>query len=263
MQILGRSALTPALFLIGLVSLAPPSSGQAADGNIVGTVADATGAAIASASVELANVATGVKSSTKTDLAGEYRFGDVLVGTYNLTATANGFVSGSLHGVRVDLNKTTTANLPLEVGPVSTQVIVTEAPALLDTTTAQITATWSEDLSLATDLPLASNSISGVYNLALIAPGVASGGGVGVGYGPSVGGQRPQNNNFTIEGADNNRKDITGPVIFLPNDSVAEFSVLQNQFSAEFGHSTGGQFNAIVRSGSNVVHGSLRSTRYI
>ena len=71
------------------------------------------------------------------------------------------------------------------------------------------------------------------------------------------GGQRPRNNNFTIDGVDNNRKDVTGPVIFIPNDAVAEFTVLQNQFSAEFGHSSGGQFNAILKSGTNSFHGSI------
>jgi hypothetical protein len=75
--------------------------------------------------------------------------------------------------------------------------------------------------------------------------------------GPSVGGQRPRNNNFTIEGVDNNRKDVTGPTLSIPNDSVAEFTVLQNQFSAEFGHSSGGQFNTVLRGGTNTIHGSI------
>lgn len=242
------------VLLLGSVSFVPAAFGQAADGNVVGTVLDGTGAAVQGANVELANVATGVKSSTKTDAAGEYRFGNVLVGTYNVTVAKDGFTTSSLHDVNVELNKTTTANVSLAVGAVSTQIEVVEAPALLDTTTDQITTTYAT--RLAAELPLASNSISGIYNLALIAPGVSSGGGVGVGYGPSVGGQRPRNNNFTVDGVDNNRKDVTGPVIFLPNDAVAEFTVLQNQFSAEFGHSSGGQFNAVVKSGTNEVHGT-------
>jgi hypothetical protein len=79
----------------------------------------------------------------------------------------------------------------------------------------------------------------------------------GVGRGPSIGGQRPYNNNFTIEGVDNNNKSVTGPLAIVPNDSVAEFTLLQNQFSAEFGHSSGGQFNTVVKSGTNQLHGSL------
>ena len=94
-------------------------------------------------------------------------------------------------------------------------------------------------------------------NLSLLGAGVASSGGVGAGSGPSVGGQRPRNNNFTVEGADNNRKDVTGPAITVPNDAVAEFTVLQNQFSAEFGHSSGAQFNTVLRSGGNQLHGGV------
>jgi hypothetical protein len=242
-------------FVLGALLCAPFAFGQATDGNVVGTVVDATGAAVPNAGVELANVATAVKSTTKTDAAGEYRFGNVPVGKYNITVTAQGFTTSSLHDVAIELNKTTTANVSLTVGGVATQIEVVEAPTLLDTTTAQITNTY--ETKLMAELPLASNPTGGIYNLALIGAGVSSSGGVGVGYGPAIGGQRPRNNNFTVDGVDNNRKDITGPVIFLPNDSVAEATVLQNQFSAEFGHSSGGQFNAVIKSGTNEVHGSV------
>jgi hypothetical protein len=238
-------------FVLGAFFCAPFTFGQAADGNVVGTVVDATGAAVPNADVELANVATGVKSTTKSDAAGEYRFGNVLIGTYNITVTAKGFTTSSLHDVAIELNKTTTANVALVVGAVATQVDVVEAPALLDTTTAQITSTY--ETRMLTELPLGTN---GILNLSLTAAGVGSGGGVGVGTGPSVGGQRPRNNNFTIDGVDNNRKDVTGPTVSLPNDSVSEFTLLQNQFSAEFGHSSGGQFNAVVKSGGNDLHGA-------
>jgi Carboxypeptidase regulatory-like domain len=246
------------LALAGLLcaaALAPQIFGQASDGNLVGIILDPSGSAVPNANVELANVATGVKSLTKTDAAGEYRFNNVLVGTYNITVTAAGFTTGSLHDVMIELNKTTTANLSLMVGGVATQVEVVEAPALLDTTTAQITNSY--DARIAAEMPLSSDATGGVYNLTLIAPGVGSSGGVGVGYGPSVGGQRPRDNNFTIEGIDNNLKNVTGPVIFIPNDAVSEFSSLENQFSAEFGHSTGGQFNVIVKSGTNELHGTV------
>ena len=63
-------------------------------------------------------------------------------------------------------------------------------------------------------------------------------------------------NNFTVEGVDNNRKDVTGRSIRVSQEAVGEFSMLLNQFSAEFGHSTGGQFNTLIKSGSNAVHGS-------
>src|SRR2546426_706615 len=78
---------------------------------------------------------------------------------------------------------------------------------------------------------------SGVLNLALLQAGVGTSGGLGAGSGPAVGGQRPRNNNFTIDGIDNNDKGVTGPVFNVPNDAVQELTILQNQYSPEFGHS--------------------------
>lgn len=72
--------------------------------------------------------------------------------------------------------------------------------------------------------------------------------------GPAIGGQRPRNNYFMIEGLNNNAKDTTGRVVDAPNKAVAELFLLQNQFSAEFRRSTGGQFNTVVKSGGNEVH---------
>ncbi len=97
---------------------------------------------------------------------------------------------------------------------------------------------------------------SGVLNLSLLDAGVATSGGIGAGSGPSVGGQRPRNNNFTVEGVDNNSMSVTGPLITIPNDAVDSFTVLQNQFSPEFGHSSGGQFNQTIKSGTNQFHGT-------
>ncbi len=228
--------------------------GQAADGNLVGAVLDATGAVIGSAAVEAENSATGVKATTKSDESGFYRFNNLLVGKYKVTASAPGFTAVTREIV-VELNRTTTANLSMAVSGVTTEVSVTEAPPLIDTTTAIVANNYSTQL--VTELPLAANPVAGgVYNLSLTGAGVASSGGIGVGFGPSVGGQRPRNNNFMVEGTDNNRKDVTGTVVDLPTDSIKEFSVQQNQFSAEFGHSSGGQFNVVLQNGGNEFHGA-------
>ena len=72
-----------------------------------------------------------------------------------------------------------------------------------------------------------------------------------------MGGQRPYNNNFTVEGVDNNNKAVTGNLITVPNDAVENFTLLANQYDTEFGHSSGGQFNTTIRSGTNTFHGSL------
>jgi hypothetical protein len=240
---------------LAVILWTPAAIGQTIDGNVVGTVLDPSGASVPSANIELVNVATGVRQTAKSAPDGGYRFSNVPVGIYTITVTAQSFTTGSLKDVVVELNSTPTANITLKLGNVTTAVDVTDATVTLDTTTAQITTTYSE--RLATDLPMAANPTGGVLNLALLGAGVASSGGIGAGTGPSVGGQRPRENNNTVEGVDNNRKDITGPVASVPNDGVAEFTVLQNQYSAEFGHSAGGQFNIVIKSGTNAIHGSV------
>src|SRR5260370_20514838 len=142
----------------------------------------------------------------------------------------------------------------MEVGSVSTAIDVVSAQSLIDTTTAQVAKNCTSRIGA--DVPSAANT-GGVLNLALLGGGVSSSGGLGTGTGPSVGGQRPRNNSFNVEGVDNNRKDVTGPIVYVPNDAVAEFSVLQNQFSAEYGHSSGGQFNTVILTRPNELHAVL------
>ncbi|MGH9742163.1 MAG: carboxypeptidase regulatory-like domain-containing protein, partial [Candidatus Acidiferrum sp.] len=241
------------LVALGLMlALASQVSGQIISGDLVGTVLDKSGAVVPGATVEAVDVATGVKYATKANDAGEYRFNNLPVGSYNVSGTATNFATTTVKGFAVELNKTSTLQIGLEVKGTETTVEVSGFTPALDTTTAQVSNTFSQ--KQLEDLPSASTG-SGILNLSLLGAGVATSGGVGVGTGPSVGGQRPRNNNFMIEGVDNNNKSVTGPLVMVPNDAVAEFSVLQNQFSPEFGHSSGGQFNTIVKSGTNSYHG--------
>ena len=241
--------------LLTAALLAVCSFGQVTDGNLVGTIYDASGKVIPDASVGAKNTATGVTAETKSDQSGAYRFNNLPVGSYSVTVSSAGFASSQIKDLSVELNKTATANVTLAVGTATESIDVVASTTLIDTTTAQIANIFAS--RLASDLPVAANPAGGYLNLSLLGAGVASSGGIGAGTGPSVGGQRPRNNNFMVEGTDNNRKDVTGPVVTLPNDSVAEFSVLQNQFSAEFGHSSGGQFSAVIRRGSNDLHGTF------
>ncbi len=241
--------------VLAAILSSPAVFGQTIDGDVVGTVFDGSGAAVPDARVTLENVATGVRATTTTIGGGTYRFSNVPVGDYTVAVSAASFAGALVKDVQVDLNKTTTVNATLQLATVKSDVTVIEAPVLLDTTTAQIGTSYSE--RAAEDLAVASNSGDGALNLALLDGGVASSGGVGAGVGPSVGGQRPRSNNFTVEGVDDNRKDVTGPTTLVPNDAVAEFTSLQNQYSAEFGHSAGGQFNTVIKTGGNAIHGSL------
>jgi Carboxypeptidase regulatory-like domain len=241
--------------LLAVILGAPAIFGQTIDGDVVGTVFDVTGAAVPNARVTLENIATGVKKEANTGGDGTYRFSNVPVGTYTVAIGALGFGGALVKDVQVELNKPSTVNATLQAAAVKSDVTVVEAPVLLNTTTAQIGTTYSE--RAAEDLAIAANAGDAGLNLALLDGGVASSGGVGAGYGPAVGGQRPRSNYFTVEGVDDNRKDVTGPVLVVPNDAVAEFTSLQNQYSAEFGHSGGGQFNTVIKNGGNVLHGSL------
>lgn len=227
---------------------------QLTSGNLAGNVLDPSGATVAGAEVTVTNNATGVSNTTHSTSKGDYRFENLPVGTYSVAVTMTGFTKTEIKNVEIRLNATVTTNLSLRVNQASTTVEVSESTANIDTTTAQIQNSF-ESKQIA-DLPVTASG-SGVLNLALYDAGVASSGSVGAGTGPSVAGQRPRNNNFTVEGIDNNSGSVTGPLVYVPNDAVAEFSVLQNQFSPDFGHSSGGQFNTIVKSGANQIHGEL------
>lgn len=245
------TVLSLVILMLGL-AVASEVSAQIISGDLVGIVFDKTGAVVPNAAVEAVNTETGVKYTTKANAGGEYRFNNLPVGTYNVSASSTNFATTTINGFAVELNKTSTLQITLEIKGAVTTVEVSGAAQALDTTTATLANTFNEK-ALA-DLPAAGQGL-GVLNLSLLSSGVASSGGVGAGTGPSVGGQRPRNNNFMIEGVDNNNKGVTGPLVYVPNDAVAEFSLLQNQYSPEFGHSSGGQFNQVVKSGTNQFHG--------
>jgi hypothetical protein len=225
---------------------------QATSGAIVGTVTDATGALISGATVVATNINTGITYPATATGSGEFRIFNVLPGTYNITASAKGFSSFTTKDFTVDVNKTSTADFKLTVGSTTNVEVSSEAPVSLDTTTSQLQETFTAKEMA--DLPTAAVSI---LNLSLLAPGVSSTGGLGEGTGPSISGQRARDNSFTVEGVDNNNKTVTGNVVNVQNDAAHEFTLLQNVFNAEYGHSNGGQFNVALKSGTNHFHGAL------
>jgi hypothetical protein len=244
------------LSLLAVVSFAvsvnvPSAHAQAISGDITGVVRDASKAVLVKANVVATNVETGVAYPAFTNEVGQYRLSNLPPGTYDIEVSAQGFTKSKLKGFVVELNKISTADFSLNVVTAHETVEVSaEAGVALDTTTAQVEASFSSEQL--TELPAATNN---VLNLSLMTAGVASSGGMGQGTGPSVGGQRPTSNNFMVEGIDNNNRNVPGPLLSVPSDAVAEFSTLQNQFSAEYGHSNGGQFNQIIKSGTNQFHG--------
>ncbi len=239
--------------VLGLGLVVGAVNSQVISGDLIGTILDKSGAVVPHATVTALNVETGVSKETQANDAGEYRFSNLPVGTYNISATSANFAKTTVNGYHVELNKASSLPITLEVSSTTTSIEVVGGATTLDTTTSTIDNTF-EQKQLA-DLPSAGIG-QGILNLSLLGAGVANAGALGSGTGPSIGGQRPRNNNFTVEGIDNNSKSVTGPLVPIPNDSVAEFTVLQNDYSVEFGHSSGGQLNFILKSGTNAFHGA-------
>ena len=230
---------------------------QVTSGTVRGVVRDQNGAVIPGATVKIMDVNTMASQAAQSGSGGEYQFNNLLVGTYTITVqppAGSNFSTLTVSDVLVKLNEVTDVPTVLQPGETNASVTVSAGGAeLVDSTTLNL----SKDFSSRQVVDLAQTGQgAGIYNLALISPNVVSSGGVGLGTGGSVGGQRPRNNDFVVDGIDNNDKSISGPQVYISPESVAEFNVLTNQASAEFARSTGGQFITVTKSGSNDFHGS-------
>ena len=251
-QALGAIAFALACFLSAYA--------QVTTGSVRGFVTDPNGAAVTNAKVTITKNSTKASVTTQTAGSGQFEFNNLLLGEdYEVTIEAPNFKTLTLSDVKVQLNQITDLSAQLTIGSIGETVTVTSGGTeLVDTTTANLSKSFSERQVV----ELAQTNVGGAFgggvnNLALIAPNVSSSGGVGVGSGGSIGGQRPRNNNFMVDGVDNNDKGVTGPQVYVSPEVVAEFSLLQNQFSAEFGRSNGGQFLTVTKSGTNDYHGSV------
>jgi hypothetical protein len=142
--------------LFALLGLGALAYGQTIDANLVGTVLDASGATVPNANIEIQHVATGTKATTKTNADGQYRFNNIPIGFYNVTATAAGFATSTLKNVDIQLSKTSTANITLQVGSVATSVDVAEVGAVIDTTTSQLQSNF--DARQIVNLPIIENA---------------------------------------------------------------------------------------------------------
>jgi hypothetical protein len=230
---------------------------QVTTGTVRGEVKDQTGAVIQGATITITDPNTKTSQTAVSGNSGEYQFNNLLVATYTMTVqgpSGSNFSTLTISEVLVKLNQVTDLPIVLQPGEATASVTVSAGGAeLVDTSTLNL----SKDFSSRQVVDLAQTGQgAGIYNLALISPNVVSSGGVGLGTGGSVGGQRPRNNDFIVDGIDNNDKSISGPQVYISPESVAEFNVLTNQASAEFGRSTGGQFITVTKSGSNEFHGS-------
>jgi hypothetical protein len=226
---------------------------QRLDGTLRVTVTDKSGAGIFDASVTVTNEATNVAVTSTASSAGTYVFPNLLVGTYTVTVEKPGFKKTVSKGVQVESNQIAEVSTSLELGDVTATVEVTAGAELVKTESSELGATFSE--RVVNDLPV--NTLGGdVKEFAVFAPGTTTQQGGVLGSGGSIGGTRPRFNGFSIDGVDDNKVDTNGPTQPVIQESVAEFTLLTNQFSAEYGHSAGGQFNIVTKSGTNNWHGA-------
>jgi hypothetical protein len=234
-------------------------------GNIKGTVADPNGGLVAGAAIEAVNNQTGEKRTATTSDVGTYNITNLPVGVYTLTATATGFGPGTAKDVQVSVAFTTEANIALPVGGATASVTVSSANDVstqINTNDQQLSTLIDNKKIM--DLPLLSRDPNG---LILLAPGVTQTQTALGGF--SVNGQRERNNNFLVDGIDNNDADVPGIAggAATPNiDATQEFRVLTSQFNAEFGRNTGAVINVVTKNGTNDFHGGLymyyRSQRF-
>lgn len=238
------------------------ASAQVDQGSITGIVSDSTGKLIQGAKVTLLNIDTGLILTSNTNAQGIYTFTPVKIGNYTVTATAQGFETTTRENLHVDIQQRLAVPIMLRVGAVTESVIVNDLPPLLQTDTSSVGQVVST--GTINDTPL--NGRNWVYIAQLtagVSPGLSAGGARGGGTGDfSANGQRTTQNNFILDGVDNNVNvdDFQNGASYNvkpPPDALAEFKIDTSNYSAEFGHSAGAVLNASIKSGTNQIHGDV------
>jgi Carboxypeptidase regulatory-like domain len=256
-----RSA-TLALVLTSLLVLAAVSVAQVDRGEIVGTVTDPSGARISGAQIILMNLQTGQSIHLTTDNEGNYSAKLLKIGTYAVSANRQGFQTTVQSTVDVAVNQSVRVDLMLKLGSASEKVEVTGAAPLLQTESSSLGTVETE--RRISELPLNGRNF---IQLAYLGPG-ANGGQTGsnvsggvfenqrANEAVSVNGLRVSNNNFLLNGVDNNEFGLGGVVVLPPPDAIQEFKTEENSMSAEFGRG-GAAVNVVLKSGGNKVHGGV------
>lgn len=252
---------SPLLWLL-LCLLATPLLAQVESGKIVGTIHDASGAVMTGAQVTVANTGTNAARSVTTDESGDYVVTELRPGTYTVSVTREGFKQAVQAPFHLDVNQVVRVDLTLAVGNVSEKVEVTAAEPLIESQTSSLGQVVEEQR--VHELPLNGRNF---VELAYLTPGVNEGPAGAVQQGGIPENQRgtgaiqangltATNNNFLLNGFDNNEQQIGIEVIQPPIDAIQEFKVQTNSFGADIGRG-GAVVNVVLKSGSNQLHGSL------
>jgi len=253
------------LALIGIAGTMVPVVGQEVTAAIVGTVTDPSGAPVKGASVTATDTERGTAWTAETNDTGSYNLLRLPIGSYGVKVTAPGFQTAVHPPFTLELNQTARVNVQLKVGRISETVEVTSTAPVLQTEDAQVGTVM--DSNSVTNLALASRNY---IQLTLMSPGVvttdpstfnfgsqtAEGANSGGGR-PYINGNREEDNNFLLDGVDNNQAsdNLTG---YTPSpDAIGEFNLITQNASSEFGNYAGGIINATIKSGTNNYHGDV------
>jgi hypothetical protein len=234
--------------------------GQADEGSISGTIQDTTGAVIPGARVTLLNTDQGITLQTNSSGSGEYTFSPVRIGHYTVSAAAKGFSKTTQQNLTVDVGQHLLVNVQLKLGAATETIEVSTAPPLLQTEEASVGQVVSEES--VNSLPLNGRNFTFLAQLGagMQTPQADTRGNAASGA-FSANGLRPAQNNYLLDGIDNNSNAVdflngTNFVILPPVDAIQEFKVQTADFSAELGRSAGAVLNATIKSGTNSIHGA-------
>src|SRR5579863_7340379 len=257
LKVVGYLTLT---LLISLFAIGRSAVAQVDEGAITGTVQDSTGAVVPDAQVTLVNTDQGLTLQTKTNGSGGYTFSPVKIGNYEISVTAKGFSKTTQKNVKVQVAQVVQANVTLKPGAATETVEVSTAPPLLQTEEASVGQVIGENE--VNNLPLNGRNFTFLAQLGagMQTPQADTRGNAASGA-FSANGLRPAQNNYLLDGIDNNSNAVdflngTNYVILPPVDAIQEFKVQTADFSAELGRSAGAVLNATVKSGTNSIHGA-------
>jgi hypothetical protein len=252
------------LVVIGCISLLPAAlAAQTVSGTILGTVTDSTGAVMPGATVTLTNAGTGLLRVLHSDASGEYTAPSLPTGRYSVKAELSGFKTVTVPDIPLGVDQRLRIDVKLELGAMEESITVTGTSPLVQTSSSELGTTVQEE-QIRT-LPLNGRNF---VNLTRTVPGVVRGiPGANIdGAGSlawrasasfSANGQRPRDNNYMLDGVDNNETWLQTVVLFPSVDALDEFKLQTSTYSAEFGRSLGGVVNLQIKSGTNAMHGSV------
>ncbi len=255
-----RNVLLPLAATLVMVCVSIPAAAQKDTGGIAGVVKDASSAVVAGAKVTVTDVDRGTDFVTKTNAQGEYVASPLKIGRYQVKIEKAGFKKAVAGPVTVDVQERPAVDVTLQVGSISEEMTVTTVNPQLETQTSDLGQVV--DSQRINALPLNGRNYA---QLALLGTGVAPaepGSRVETTYGFSAGGARALQNNFLLDGIDNNANlgDVLNGAAYVVQpavDAIAEFKVETNAYSAEFGRGNGAIMDAVIKSGTNQIHGDL------